>query len=124
MLRINPDVDPQVHPYVSTGLAGSKFGIRNTHLQARRPCWRLFFIYLFLLLRSWGVLRPRLRLRLCLLRLRWQLEGGEGHAGCRCCCLLVGRWRRRRGERGASPAALSSAPPCFWMKTKTTSLLT
>jgi hypothetical protein len=33
LLRINPDVDPQVHPYVSTGLAGSKFGIRNTHLQ-------------------------------------------------------------------------------------------
>lgn len=33
MIRINPDVDPQVHPYVSTGLAGSKFGIRNTHLQ-------------------------------------------------------------------------------------------
>ncbi len=35
LLRINPDVDPQVHPYVSTGLAGSKFGIRNTHLQVR-----------------------------------------------------------------------------------------
>lgn len=33
LLRINPDVDPQVHPYVSTGMAGSKFGIRNTHLQ-------------------------------------------------------------------------------------------
>ncbi|KAL4459044.1 hypothetical protein ABPG75_013909 [Micractinium tetrahymenae] len=33
LIRINPDVDPQVHPYVSTGLAGSKFGIRNTHLQ-------------------------------------------------------------------------------------------
>jgi diaminopimelate decarboxylase len=33
LLRINPDVDPQVHAYVSTGLAGSKFGIRNTHLQ-------------------------------------------------------------------------------------------
>jgi diaminopimelate decarboxylase len=32
LIRINPDVDPQVHPYVSTGLAGSKFGIRNTHL--------------------------------------------------------------------------------------------
>jgi hypothetical protein len=32
MLRINPDVDPQVHPYVSTGLASSKFGIRNSHL--------------------------------------------------------------------------------------------
>ncbi|KAG1660166.1 hypothetical protein FOA52_005266 [Chlamydomonas sp. UWO 241] len=33
LLRINPDVDPQVHPYISTGLAGSKFGIRNSHLQ-------------------------------------------------------------------------------------------
>eukprot|EP00798_Chlamydomonas_sp_ICE-L_P027879 gene27879-11993_t len=32
-LSINPNVDPKVHPYVSTGLAGSKFGIRNTHLQ-------------------------------------------------------------------------------------------
>lgn len=32
MLRINPDVDPQVHPYISTGMASSKFGIRNTHL--------------------------------------------------------------------------------------------
>lgn len=28
-----PHAAPQVHPYVSTGLAGSKFGIRNTHLQ-------------------------------------------------------------------------------------------
>mmetsp|Transcript_9837 Transcript_9837/g.24534 ORF Transcript_9837/g.24534 Transcript_9837/m.24534 type:complete len:495 (-) Transcript_9837:356-1840(-) len=33
LLRINPDVDPEVHAYVSTGLASSKFGIRNTHLQ-------------------------------------------------------------------------------------------
>ena len=33
LLRINPDVDPQVHPYISTGLANSKFGIRNSHLQ-------------------------------------------------------------------------------------------
>jgi hypothetical protein len=33
LLRINPDVDPQVHPYVSTGMANSKFGIRNSHLQ-------------------------------------------------------------------------------------------
>ncbi|GMH43919.1 hypothetical protein BSKO_11853 [Bryopsis sp. KO-2023] len=32
LLRINPDVDPQVHQYVSTGLASSKFGIRNSHL--------------------------------------------------------------------------------------------
>lgn len=35
MLRINPNVDPQVHAYVSTGLTGSKFGIRNTHIQVR-----------------------------------------------------------------------------------------
>nr|QKY14832.1 diaminopimelate decarboxylase (DCDA) [Polytomella parva] len=33
MLRINPDVDPQVHAYVSTGLASSKFGIRNSHIK-------------------------------------------------------------------------------------------
>ncbi|KAF5832992.1 DAP decarboxylase [Dunaliella salina] len=33
LLRINPDVDPEVHSYVSTGLASSKFGIRNSHLQ-------------------------------------------------------------------------------------------
>lgn len=33
LIRINPDIDPQVHAYVSTGLASSKFGIRNSHLQ-------------------------------------------------------------------------------------------
>ncbi|MEW5302539.1 MAG: hypothetical protein WDW38_002308 [Sanguina aurantia] len=33
LLRINPDVDPEVHAYVSTGLASSKFGIRNSHIQ-------------------------------------------------------------------------------------------
>lgn len=33
LLRINPDVDPQVHPYVSTGIKSSKFGIRNEKLQ-------------------------------------------------------------------------------------------
>lgn len=32
LLRINPNLDPQVHEYVSTGLASSKFGIRNSHL--------------------------------------------------------------------------------------------
>jgi diaminopimelate decarboxylase len=26
-LRVNPDVDPQTHPYISTGLRSSKFGI-------------------------------------------------------------------------------------------------
>jgi diaminopimelate decarboxylase len=29
MLRINPDVDPKVHAYVSVGMASSKFGINN-----------------------------------------------------------------------------------------------
>eukprot|EP00898_Chlorokybus_atmophyticus_P002250 jgi/Chlat1/3025/Chrsp201S03274 len=33
LFRINPDVDPQVHPYVSTGNKNSKFGIRNERLQ-------------------------------------------------------------------------------------------
>jgi diaminopimelate decarboxylase len=33
LLRINPDIDPQVHPYVSTGLATSKFGIRTDQLR-------------------------------------------------------------------------------------------
>ena len=28
-----PAPPPQVHAYVSTGLASSKFGIRNSHLQ-------------------------------------------------------------------------------------------
>ncbi|KAG0598873.1 hypothetical protein M758_12G107600 [Ceratodon purpureus] len=32
LLRINPDVDPQVHPYVATGNKNSKFGIRNEKL--------------------------------------------------------------------------------------------
>ncbi|XP_010912784.1 probable diaminopimelate decarboxylase, chloroplastic [Elaeis guineensis] len=32
LLRINPDVDPQVHPYVATGNKTSKFGIRNENL--------------------------------------------------------------------------------------------
>lgn len=33
MLRINPDVDPKVHKYVSTGMASSKFGIDNTKIK-------------------------------------------------------------------------------------------
>lgn len=33
MLRINPDVDPKVHPYVSTGMASSKFGIENAKIK-------------------------------------------------------------------------------------------
>lgn len=32
LLRINPDVDPKVHPYISTGMKDSKFGIRNDKL--------------------------------------------------------------------------------------------
>ncbi len=32
LLRINPDVDPEVHPYISTGMKDSKFGIRNERL--------------------------------------------------------------------------------------------
>ena len=32
LIRINPDVDPEVHPYVSTGMKNSKFGIRNERI--------------------------------------------------------------------------------------------
>jgi len=33
-LRVNPDVDPKTHPYISTGLKGNKFGI--AHKEALR----------------------------------------------------------------------------------------
>jgi diaminopimelate decarboxylase len=33
-LRVNPDVDPRTHPYISTGLKGNKFGV--AHDDARR----------------------------------------------------------------------------------------
>jgi diaminopimelate decarboxylase len=46
LLRINPDVDPQVHAYVSTGLASSKFGIRNSHLDVSFWFWFWFYVVL------------------------------------------------------------------------------
>jgi len=49
LIRINPDVDPQVHKYVSTGLASSKFGIRNSHLQVGHdvlPCHLQAWLFL------------------------------------------------------------------------------
>jgi diaminopimelate decarboxylase len=33
-LRVNPDVDPGTHPYISTGLKGSKFGIAHAEALA------------------------------------------------------------------------------------------
>ena len=34
-IRVNPNVDPQTHPYISTGLKGNKFGVAHEHtLQA------------------------------------------------------------------------------------------
>ena len=30
-LRVNPNVDPQTHPYISTGLKGNKFGVAHEH---------------------------------------------------------------------------------------------
>ena len=32
LIRINPNIDPEVHHYVSTGIKNSKFGIRNERL--------------------------------------------------------------------------------------------
>ncbi|MCS6913829.1 MAG: diaminopimelate decarboxylase [Myxococcales bacterium] len=40
LLRINPDIDPQVHPYVATGLQDSKFGMTEAVLQGLRPALR------------------------------------------------------------------------------------
>jgi diaminopimelate decarboxylase len=33
-LRVNPDVDPQTHPYISTGLKQNKFGVAMTEARA------------------------------------------------------------------------------------------
>jgi diaminopimelate decarboxylase len=33
-IRVNPNVDPKTHPYISTGLKGSKFGIAHEHAVA------------------------------------------------------------------------------------------
>src|SRR3989475_8289242 len=33
-LRVNPDVDPQTHKYIATGLKSAKFGIPHTHALA------------------------------------------------------------------------------------------
>jgi diaminopimelate decarboxylase len=30
-IRVNPNVDPKTHPYISTGLKGNKFGIAHEH---------------------------------------------------------------------------------------------
>jgi len=41
-LRINPDVDPKTHPYISTGLKSNKFGISSTRaLEAFKQAARL-----------------------------------------------------------------------------------
>ena len=33
-IRVNPNVDPQTHPYISTGLKGNKFGVAHDHALA------------------------------------------------------------------------------------------
>jgi diaminopimelate decarboxylase len=41
-IRINPNVDPKTHPYISTGLKGNKFGIAHDHaVEAYRHAARL-----------------------------------------------------------------------------------
>lgn len=37
LLRVNPDIDAQVHPYISTGLLDSKFGLPAASLDRIRP---------------------------------------------------------------------------------------
>lgn len=50
LIRINPDIDPEVHPYVSTGMRISKFGVREERLS-----WFLDRIHKSDLLRLAGV---------------------------------------------------------------------
>lgn len=42
LLRLNPDIDPQVHPYIATGNAQSKFGIAKV-LILIPPIFRAIF---------------------------------------------------------------------------------
>ena len=37
LLRVNPNIDPQVHPYICTGLDDSKFGMSEATVEALRP---------------------------------------------------------------------------------------
>jgi diaminopimelate decarboxylase len=37
LLRVNPDIDPHVHPYISTGLLDSKFGFAEAAVERLRP---------------------------------------------------------------------------------------
>lgn len=37
LLRVNPDIDAQVHPYISTGLLDSKFGLPEAAVERLRP---------------------------------------------------------------------------------------
>ena len=39
-IRVNPDVDPKTHPYISTGLKGNKFGIAHGQRPGRLPARR------------------------------------------------------------------------------------
>jgi len=51
LLRINPEIDARVHPYISTGLRTSKFGIRRKNIPAivdelrKRPALELVGIH-------------------------------------------------------------------------------
>ncbi len=40
LLRVNPNIDPQVHPYISTGLLESKFGMAEASIERLRPLLR------------------------------------------------------------------------------------
>ncbi len=37
LLRVNPNIDPRVHPYICTGLLDSKFGMSEAAIEALRP---------------------------------------------------------------------------------------
>ena len=43
LLRVNPDIDPQVHPYISTGLLESKFGMAEATIERLLPTLSALF---------------------------------------------------------------------------------
>ena len=36
-IRVNPNVDPKTHPYISTGLKGNKFGVAHERYAGGLP---------------------------------------------------------------------------------------
>ena len=45
-IRVNPDVDPKTHPYISTGLKKNKFGIKNNQTIQKKTMRRSLSLWM------------------------------------------------------------------------------